>query len=382
MDPIETRERACLLIADISGYTSYLKGVELNHAQDVIADLITALAEPLQSHFRVNKLEGDAVFLYTPAEEIDGSLLLDMIESSYFAFKRRIQSIERATSCQCGACSLIPTLDVKMVVHHGTIGHQAVLAMDELVGTDVVIVHRLLKNDVIAATGVSAYALLTDAVRKATGLEPDLLDMRPHKVELSDVGSQDCWVHDLDAAWRREQARHRVYISPDDALYTLEQHIEDAAPGLAWEWITTPELRSRWELGLDEIVESTGPRRGLGSETHCVHGDQAIVEVVVDWRPPRYVTYRANLFTGEPVMITDEIVEVDDGVIVRKSVQPATADMRDQVDKALHDIEPTTLQWLPRLGELISQQLAEEETYVEAELPVPDEDARLATSVT
>ncbi len=33
-------EYACLAIADISGYTRYLTGSELDHAQDVLADLM------------------------------------------------------------------------------------------------------------------------------------------------------------------------------------------------------------------------------------------------------------------------------------------------------------------------------------------------------
>ena len=36
-------EPACLVIADISGYTSYLAGVELDHAQDILADLTDAV---------------------------------------------------------------------------------------------------------------------------------------------------------------------------------------------------------------------------------------------------------------------------------------------------------------------------------------------------
>lgn len=31
----------CFLIADISGYSGYLATVELDHAQDILADLIT-----------------------------------------------------------------------------------------------------------------------------------------------------------------------------------------------------------------------------------------------------------------------------------------------------------------------------------------------------
>ena len=33
-------ESACFVIADISGYTGYLAGVELDHAQDILADLL------------------------------------------------------------------------------------------------------------------------------------------------------------------------------------------------------------------------------------------------------------------------------------------------------------------------------------------------------
>ena len=33
----------CFLIADISGYTGYLADVELDHAQDILADLIGAV---------------------------------------------------------------------------------------------------------------------------------------------------------------------------------------------------------------------------------------------------------------------------------------------------------------------------------------------------
>jgi hypothetical protein len=33
-------QRTCFLIADISGYTGYLANVELDHAQDILADFI------------------------------------------------------------------------------------------------------------------------------------------------------------------------------------------------------------------------------------------------------------------------------------------------------------------------------------------------------
>ncbi len=72
-----TVQPTCFLIADISGYTSYLAGVEIDHAQDIIADLIGTVVTALRPSFRLAKLEGDAAFTYAPAEKVDGTAQLE-----------------------------------------------------------------------------------------------------------------------------------------------------------------------------------------------------------------------------------------------------------------------------------------------------------------
>src|SRR3954464_3601691 len=151
-------QQACFLIADISGYTGYLADVELVHAQDILADLIGAVVSALRPNFRLAKLEGDAAFTYAPLEHIDGSMLLDTIERCYFGFRRRRRDVRQATSCECNACVRIPDLDLKFVAHHGSVIQQLVAGRKELVGADVIVVHRLLKNDVQERLGLGAYA--------------------------------------------------------------------------------------------------------------------------------------------------------------------------------------------------------------------------------
>src|SRR4029078_10233841 len=92
----------CFLIADISGYTGYLADVELDHAQDILADLVGAVVTALRPDFRLAKLEGDAAFTYAAIAQIDGSTLLDTIERCYFGFRRRRRDVRQATSCECG----------------------------------------------------------------------------------------------------------------------------------------------------------------------------------------------------------------------------------------------------------------------------------------
>src|SRR3954462_5970743 len=135
--------RATFLIADISGYTGYLAGVELDHAQDILADLIGSVVSALRPTFRLAKLEGDAAFMYVEGETIDGSLLLDAVERCYFGFRRRRRDVRPATACECGACVRIPDLDLKFVAHHGVAIMQSVAGRKELLGADVIIIHRL-----------------------------------------------------------------------------------------------------------------------------------------------------------------------------------------------------------------------------------------------
>ena len=77
-------ESAYFVIADISGYTSFLAGVELDHAQDILADLMDTVVKGLRPPFRLAKFEGDAAFVYAATAKIDGSMLQDIIEFGLF----------------------------------------------------------------------------------------------------------------------------------------------------------------------------------------------------------------------------------------------------------------------------------------------------------
>src|SRR5687768_2077516 len=163
-------EKPCFLIADISGYTEYLSGVEIDHAQDILADLISTVVTSLRPNFRLAKLEGDAAFCFAPADSVDGSVLLDTIERCYFSFRRRRRDVRQATSCECDACLRIPALNLKFVAHHGRAVRQKIAGREELLGSDVIVVHRLLKNS-IAEAGIPAYAAFSQACIEAAAID-------------------------------------------------------------------------------------------------------------------------------------------------------------------------------------------------------------------
>jgi uncharacterized protein YndB with AHSA1/START domain len=329
-------EPTCLLIADISGYTQYLAGVEIEHAQGVLADLIGTVVTSLRPNFRLAKLEGDAAFCFAPAERIDGSVLLDTIERCYFGFRRRRRDVRQATSCQCSACTRIPDLNLKFVAHHGTVARQKVAGREELIGSDVIVVHRLLKNTVGEARGSSAYALLTDALVRTTGIEPAVLGMAEHSETYEHVGELRLWVHDLEARWQQEEARQRVYLGPDDAALTWQTEVA-APPQIVWEQLTIPGRREIWQagMGVTSVEQETRPggRRGVGMVSHCRHGGETSVEEILDWRPFDYFTDKTSMPGAPSYVSTFELEPTTTGTLVSLHFAPVRKKDRASFDQ-------------------------------------------------
>jgi uncharacterized protein YndB with AHSA1/START domain len=299
----------CFLIADISGYTGYLADVELDHAQDILADLVGAVVTALRPNFRLAKLEGDAAFTFATVETIDGSMLLDTIERCYFGFRRRRRDVRQATSCECNACSRIPDLDLKFVVHHGEAIIQKVAGRQELLGSDVIVAHRLLKNEVVEQLGMRAYALITQACIDASDIDPAALGMREHTETYDRIGDVPAWTHDLERRWQEEEARGRVFVTPEESILSMSVPTS-VPPQVAWEFLTKPGQRMSWQPWVTSvsIKGATGGRRGPGSSNHCMHGKDAVVEEILDWRPYDYVTDRTVLDTpGGPTKVLHTI---------------------------------------------------------------------------
>jgi hypothetical protein len=313
-------ESACLLIADISGYTGYLAGVELDHAQDILADLMGTIVSALRPGFRLAKLEGDAAFTYAVTDAIDGSLLLDTIERCYFGFRRRRRDVRQATSCECNACVRIPDLNLKFVVHHGTILRQRVAGHEELLGADVIVVHRLLKNEVVKTTGIDAYALFSQACVDVMDVDVAALGMQPTSETYEHIGTVPVWVHDLERRWADEEARTRVIVEPRNTMKEVSIPT-GAPPQVAWEFMTAPGRRIGWQIGVTGVeVTATGNRRGVGATNHCLHGKEASVEELLDWRPYDYFTLRNTIPTPMGtirLLETTEFEPTPDGTVIR-----------------------------------------------------------------
>ena len=186
-----------LVLADISGYSTFLRDVAHEHRNDafaggnvphaygVISSLLDGIVQRLVPPFTLSKLEGDAVFVYaTDGSAPRGQALLDCIGACYADFRERVGAAHTVWPCTCEPCRRIDQLDLKFVLHAGPFVIQSIAGRDELIGPEVVVAHRLLKSRAADAVGQAAFALVTDAASEwldvpADGGVPVLEECQP-----------------------------------------------------------------------------------------------------------------------------------------------------------------------------------------------------------
>lgn len=164
--------RGLLLIADISGFTRFMRlhALATSHARQIVVRLLRALVDAAEPPLVVAELEGDAVFFYalaTEPEELDrlARAVKRQVLRFYQVFEREIADLKRLTACVCGACTSVGQLQLKQVLHCGEVALERIDRFEKLFGLDVILVHRMLKNSVPAAD----YAMLTRPAYEAGG---------------------------------------------------------------------------------------------------------------------------------------------------------------------------------------------------------------------
>jgi hypothetical protein len=147
-------ERALLLIADIGGYTEYMRThrMSLAHAEVNTARMLEAVIDAA-GDFELIEIEGDAAFLSRQADTLDAgatsAAMTQAVAGMHRAFHHERQYV--ATNlCPCEACEQANNLKLKFVAHVGEVATQTIRDRRKLVGIDVILVHRLLKNTVQA----------------------------------------------------------------------------------------------------------------------------------------------------------------------------------------------------------------------------------------
>lgn len=168
-----------LLIADISGYTNFVKLHNLRqknvlgkiiadnfefHAEAIVSDLLEAVIEVIEPTLKLNKLEGDAAFFYIESNDSKNQAddIIRIMDRANESFNEKASSLVFVRACGCEPCLESKNLRLKIVAHKGNFAIKKIRNFEELAGEDVIFTHRMLKNGIES----NEYWLVTDSFYK------------------------------------------------------------------------------------------------------------------------------------------------------------------------------------------------------------------------
>ena len=185
------------IFPDISHYTRFMTVNEFSfaHAQHIIFSLIDAMIERASQTLELSKLEGDAALFYVDADRFTPEQIGEAVMDIFRGFFSEQERLMCSNLCPCRACKGIANLDLKIFVHRGEAARFEFRGSVDHFGTDVIILHRMMKNNIEG----DRYIMVTEAARGAIAL-PDLGEGYEVEENIEHLGGVRARVFALDHA--------------------------------------------------------------------------------------------------------------------------------------------------------------------------------------
>jgi hypothetical protein len=281
------------VLADIGGYTKFLTGVGIEHAKEVTEHLLNRLIKSTESKWKVANVMGDCVFFYseTPAPPADTYRLLRALHEE---FQDAQLDIASGSTCRCGACDRTEDLSLKFVVHAGEFDVQNIGGRKELIGPDIIVATRLLKNSV----PVREYVIATPAAPGVTEAAGGAT--KTGRDELESIGPMEYSYVDLGPVRDAYQRSKAFHVAPDQSDLTVVCQIE-APARVVWEALSTLEKRKIWQVTISKMGHIQGPLDSVGEVHSCVHGPSKFVHstIAID---PETMQQTERTWLSPPIM--------------------------------------------------------------------------------
>ncbi|MEC3908199.1 DUF2652 domain-containing protein [Tamlana sp. 2201CG12-4] len=158
-----TAQPTLIFIPDISGFTKFVHETEISHSEHIIKELLEALIDANEMELQVSEIEGDAVLFYRIGKKPTAVETLAQVQRMYTKFHASLRKYDSQRICQCGACIKANSLALKFIIHYGNISINQVKSSSKLFGKDLIVAHRLMKNDI----SFKEYVLITHQLLNA-----------------------------------------------------------------------------------------------------------------------------------------------------------------------------------------------------------------------
>ncbi|MEO9851976.1 MAG: DUF2652 domain-containing protein [Reichenbachiella sp.] len=267
--------KSFFFIPDISGFTSFVKQVEIEHSQHIISELLELIIDSNELDLSVAEVEGDAIFFYHANRIHDSIEILSQVEKTYIAFHEHLKQYETQRICPCGACSSAVNLSLKFIADSGESQMITVKGKEKPFGESVIRVHRLLKNSI----SQKEYLLFTgDLVgSEKTPIEPRQWPGRIcGKDEYQDLG--EITYKSIPLSFLQEKVTYppqpkAQQLTAKPLTHTIEIQANKYE---VFEWLTNMDKRDLWNKDVTYFKYQKGIVNRSGYQHVCVIGNQTI----------------------------------------------------------------------------------------------------------
>ena len=145
----ETILPTLLCIPDISGFTKFMGNTDFELSSKVIPSLLNRIIYSNEIGLKISEIEGDAVLFYRHRDLPPFEELIAQCRYFYTEFYAQLKQLRKEYSDDKDANKIPNILGLKIILHYGMeIAAVQVGSHVKLMGEDVIVAHRLLKNDI------------------------------------------------------------------------------------------------------------------------------------------------------------------------------------------------------------------------------------------
>lgn len=145
-------------VPDITGFTKFIATSDINFSKEVIPALLRKLIEANILKMNVAEIEGDAIFFYKSGRLPAVNRVAEQCKHLYKTFSDFLAKLEQDDPDNYQKYLSDNQLGLKIVIHYGHISLSNIKGRIKLLGEDVIIAHKLLKNGIYELN----YVLLTE----------------------------------------------------------------------------------------------------------------------------------------------------------------------------------------------------------------------------
>ena len=149
---------ALLFIPDISGFTRFVCEADPKVSKTLVADLLDLIIESNIIGLETCEIQGDAILFFKVGPPPSIEEVVNQCKQIFLDFQNYLYVATRSLGDVAGTVLSESNLTLKVIVHYGPISTTRIRNHTKLMGRDVILAHRLLKNSVSG----SEYILLSE----------------------------------------------------------------------------------------------------------------------------------------------------------------------------------------------------------------------------